>query len=120
MNGPVFVAAVIEREGWSADISFVGHANTIQVAVRHLCLLANLLLTVCDVFRRSIHDCSSEMENRPEERRPHVCWLLVRMTSAFRSGATLGINPSSCFMISSTVPYSTYAGQYPHTCSKQL
>ena len=34
MNGPVFVAAVIEREGWTADISFVGHANTIQVAVR--------------------------------------------------------------------------------------
>ncbi|ORX40750.1 putative transcription corepressor [Kockovaella imperatae] len=32
MNGPVFVAAVIEREGWNADISFVGHGNTIQVA----------------------------------------------------------------------------------------
>lgn len=32
MNGPVFVAAVIEREGWAADISFVGHENTIQVA----------------------------------------------------------------------------------------
>lgn len=33
MNGPVFVAAVIEREGWDSSISFVGHANTIQVAV---------------------------------------------------------------------------------------
>ena len=33
MNGPVFVSAVIEREGWGSDISFVGHANTIQVAV---------------------------------------------------------------------------------------
>ncbi|OCF32185.1 protein HIR1 [Kwoniella heveanensis BCC8398] len=32
MNGPVFVAAVIEREGWASDISFVGHENTIQVA----------------------------------------------------------------------------------------
>ncbi|WVQ81686.1 hypothetical protein IAT38_003811 [Cryptococcus sp. DSM 104549] len=33
MNGPVFVAAVIEREGgWGSDISFVGHENTIQVA----------------------------------------------------------------------------------------
>ncbi|KAK4689347.1 protein HIRA/HIR1, partial [Tremellales sp. Uapishka_1] len=32
MNGPVFVAAVIEREGWSSEISFVGHENTIQVA----------------------------------------------------------------------------------------
>ncbi|KLT43237.1 WD40 repeat-like protein [Cutaneotrichosporon oleaginosum] len=32
MNGPVFVAAVIEREGWQSDISFVGHENTIQVA----------------------------------------------------------------------------------------
>ncbi|KAL1412113.1 HIR complex subunit [Vanrija albida] len=32
MNGPVFVAAVIEREGWASDISFVGHQNTIQVA----------------------------------------------------------------------------------------
>jgi hypothetical protein len=33
MNGPIFVAQVIEREGWGADISFVGHSNTIQVAV---------------------------------------------------------------------------------------
>lgn len=32
MNGPVFVAAVIEREGWQSNISFVGHQNTIQVA----------------------------------------------------------------------------------------
>ncbi|WVF73156.1 hypothetical protein IAT40_007975 [Kwoniella sp. CBS 6097] len=32
MNGPVFVAAVIDREGWGSDISFVGHENTIQVA----------------------------------------------------------------------------------------
>nr|ODN94130.1 protein HIR1 [Cryptococcus depauperatus CBS 7841]ODO00483.1 protein HIR1 [Cryptococcus depauperatus CBS 7855] len=32
MNGPVFVAAVIDREGWISDISFVGHENTIQVA----------------------------------------------------------------------------------------
>ncbi|WWC91557.1 uncharacterized protein L201_006503 [Kwoniella dendrophila CBS 6074] len=31
-NGPVFVAAVIDREGWNSDISFVGHENTIQVA----------------------------------------------------------------------------------------
>lgn len=31
MNGPVFVAAVIEREGWTSEISFVGHENTIQV-----------------------------------------------------------------------------------------
>jgi len=34
MNGPVFVGAVIEREFWGSDVSFVGHANTIQVAVR--------------------------------------------------------------------------------------
>lgn len=33
MNGPVFVAAVIERDDWKADISFVGHENTIQIAV---------------------------------------------------------------------------------------
>jgi protein HIRA/HIR1 len=33
MNGPVFVGAVIEREHWGSDVSFVGHANTIQVAV---------------------------------------------------------------------------------------
>ena len=39
MNGPIFVAQVIEREGWGADISFVGHSNTIQVAVR--CLVAS-------------------------------------------------------------------------------
>ncbi|KAK8853078.1 hypothetical protein IAR55_003779 [Kwoniella newhampshirensis] len=32
MNGPVFVAAVIDRDSWSSDISFVGHENTIQVA----------------------------------------------------------------------------------------
>ncbi|KAL7418351.1 HIR complex subunit [Cryptotrichosporon argae] len=32
MCGPVFVAAVIEREGWNSDISFIGHQNTIQVA----------------------------------------------------------------------------------------
>jgi hypothetical protein len=38
-NGPVFVAAVIEREGWSSEISFVGHANTIQVAVSYLSLI---------------------------------------------------------------------------------
>jgi len=33
MNGPIFVGQVIEREGWAAEISFVGHANTIEVAV---------------------------------------------------------------------------------------
>jgi len=33
MNGPIFVGQVIEREGWEAEISFVGHANTIEVAV---------------------------------------------------------------------------------------
>jgi protein HIRA/HIR1 len=32
MNGPVFVAAIIDRYDWSTDISFVGHENTIQVA----------------------------------------------------------------------------------------
>ena len=42
MNGPVFVAAVIEREDWRAEISFVGHANTIQVAVRLTLLFENL------------------------------------------------------------------------------
>ena len=40
MNGPIFVGAVIEREAWSSEISFVGHANTIQVAV----YLGHLLL----------------------------------------------------------------------------
>lgn len=33
MNGPVFVGAVIERENFETEVSFVGHANTIQVAV---------------------------------------------------------------------------------------
>lgn len=33
MNGPVFVAAVIERDDWLGQVSFVGHENTIQVAV---------------------------------------------------------------------------------------
>jgi len=33
MNGPIFVGAVIERQGFTSDISFVGHENTIQVAV---------------------------------------------------------------------------------------
>ena len=41
MNGPVFVASVIERgeakdergDMWNAEISFVGHESTIQVAV---------------------------------------------------------------------------------------
>lgn len=33
MNGPVFVAAIIERDQWHSDFSFVGHENTIQVAV---------------------------------------------------------------------------------------
>lgn len=33
MNGPVFVAAVIERETWNCDVNFVGHENTIEVAV---------------------------------------------------------------------------------------
>jgi hypothetical protein len=37
MNGPVFVGAVIEREFWGSDVSFVGHANTIQVAVSDKC-----------------------------------------------------------------------------------
>lgn len=32
MNGPVFVAAIIDRYDWSTEISFVGHENTIQVA----------------------------------------------------------------------------------------
>jgi protein HIRA/HIR1 len=41
MNGPVFVAAVIEREEWEADISFVGHQNTIQVAVSSVLLSAH-------------------------------------------------------------------------------
>ncbi|ODO10307.1 protein HIR1 [Cryptococcus amylolentus CBS 6273] len=31
-NGPVFVGAVIDRDGWGSEISFVGHENTIQVA----------------------------------------------------------------------------------------
>ncbi|WVQ72975.1 protein HIR1 [Cryptococcus sp. DSM 104548] len=31
-NGPVFVGAVIDRDAWGSEISFVGHENTIQVA----------------------------------------------------------------------------------------
>lgn len=46
MNGPVFVAAVIERAGWSSEISFVGHENTIQVAVRS------------DSVRELVSDCN--------------------------------------------------------------
>lgn len=46
MNGPVFVAAVIDREGWGADISFVGHANTIQVAVRSSFRVIQSFLTI--------------------------------------------------------------------------
>jgi protein HIRA/HIR1 len=42
MNGPVFVAAIIEREDWNSAISFVGHENTIQVAVGELSCSANL------------------------------------------------------------------------------
>lgn len=55
MNGPVFVAAVIEREGWNADISFVGHANTIQVAVGSVRLNTVFKLTP---FRLLTPDCS--------------------------------------------------------------
>lgn len=33
MNGPIFVGAVIEREDFKSELSFVGHENTIQVAV---------------------------------------------------------------------------------------
>jgi hypothetical protein len=33
MNGPIFVAQVIERHAWNSDISFVGHENTVEVAV---------------------------------------------------------------------------------------
>lgn len=59
MNGPVFVAAVIEREGWRADISFVGHANTIQVAVSLRYQLTGISdfarhLTLAFSFKRAI------------------------------------------------------------------
>lgn len=36
MNGPVFVASVIERKGWSSNNSMVGHENVVEVAVRRL------------------------------------------------------------------------------------
>lgn len=50
MNGPVFVAAVIEREGWRDVISFVGHENTIQVAVSQLPNIRFSQLTSAQAF----------------------------------------------------------------------
>jgi protein HIRA/HIR1 len=51
-NGPVFVAAVIEREGWASEISFVGHANTIQVAVSEIGVIRVDRSIVSDVLKR--------------------------------------------------------------------
>lgn len=34
MNGPVFVAAVIDRQQWASNNSMVGHENVVEVAVR--------------------------------------------------------------------------------------
>lgn len=34
MNGPVFVAAVIDRKTWTSGQSLVGHENIVEVTVR--------------------------------------------------------------------------------------
>lgn len=34
MNGPVFVAAVIDRKTWKSNNSLVGHENIVEVTVR--------------------------------------------------------------------------------------
>lgn len=92
MNGPVFVASVIERgeakdergDMWNAEISFVGHDSTIQVAVSCMALQELLKLTC----RRSTPDCSSIPRRAPRERRLRVCSPSAQTTIASRSGGT--------------------------------
>ena len=43
-NGLVFVAAVINRNSWTSEISLVGHENTVEVAVRSISMTFRLLL----------------------------------------------------------------------------
>lgn len=86
MNGPVFVAAVIDREGWASDISFVGHENTIQVAVS---ILNYIMIYIVDsIARRSTLASSSLKVNLKEERRLPACLLLARMILASLYGET--------------------------------
>lgn len=37
-DGYVFIAAVISRNSWTSEISLVGHENTVEVAVRTICI----------------------------------------------------------------------------------
>lgn len=84
MNGPVFVAAVIDREGWASDISFVGHENTIQVAVS---ILNSIVIYVVDsIVRLSTLASSFPKVNLKEERRLPACLRLGRTILAFPSG----------------------------------
>lgn len=86
MNGPVFVAAVIDREGWASDISFVGHENTIQVAVSSLNYI--MIYVVDSIARLSTLASSSLKVNLKEERRLPACSLLARMILASLYGET--------------------------------
>lgn len=84
MNGPVFVAAVIDREGWASDISFVGHENTIQVAVSiHNSVV---ICVVHSIVRLSTLASSFLRVNLKEERRLPACLRLVQTILAFPSG----------------------------------
>ncbi len=75
MNGPVFVASVIDRDLWDSDISFVGHENTIQVAVSVVPLLHVREADEVGI-RRSIRDCSQTMG---QDRLCLRCWLSAQM-----------------------------------------
>lgn len=44
MNGPVFVAAVIDRQNWTSKNSMVGHTNIVEVTVS-ACLSLSILCT---------------------------------------------------------------------------
>lgn len=74
MNGPIFVGAVIERESWGSQISFVGHSNTIQVAVSLLKAYMRRVALAHTFDRPSIHACFSDRAMRRAERLHHRLW----------------------------------------------
>lgn len=109
MNGPVFVAAVIEREEWEADISFVGHQNTIQVAVS--CGLSDVQEHLLTRVRPSTPDSSSAKVTSLDERRHLLCSPSVPMTLAYQFGGIQCTNRWWFCRISSVDPCWTSAGE---------
>lgn len=114
VNGVHCIAAIVNRDEWTADVSLVGHQLPIEVAVSkiHMYLLHMTLIKSCS---RSIQSCftcltipMTLLKTRPKVH-PQFAHSAVKI-AVFQSGSHDSLSHYAWLLISLTIAFTTFHG----------